>query len=194
MASWWSSFVLGAWRQLPVEMVIVAAAAAGAIGLVHGGPEVWCLRLLLTGLVATSLAFAAHRLERFSTAAGDVERIDLVRYTDALAVEVSPATGGSAPGDGLWLGPDRVELRAGGAVVAWVSIAALITHPDATGALPVQTRPLARADGTPIAELAIEELELRQALDQAPGLARITGIVVWRPQPASPPTSPRSWP
>lgn len=59
-----SSFLQGAWRQLPVETVIVAAAAAGAIGLVHDGSKVWCLRLLLTGLVATPLAFAAHRLER----------------------------------------------------------------------------------------------------------------------------------
>jgi hypothetical protein len=55
----------GAWRQLPVETVIVAASAAGAIGLVHDGPEVWFLRLLLTGLIATPLAFAAHRLDRY---------------------------------------------------------------------------------------------------------------------------------
>ncbi|HEX7841872.1 MAG TPA: hypothetical protein VF469_30590 [Kofleriaceae bacterium] len=65
MTSPWNGFLRGAWRQLPVETVIVAASAIGAIGLVHGGPEVWCLRLLLTGLVATPLAFAAHRLDRF---------------------------------------------------------------------------------------------------------------------------------
>lgn len=61
----WNTFLRGAWRQLPVETVIVAASAAGAIGLVNGGPEVWCQRLLLTGLIATPLALAAHRLDRF---------------------------------------------------------------------------------------------------------------------------------
>lgn len=65
MRSPWITFLRGAWRQLPIETVVVAASAAGAIGLVHGGPEVWCLRLLLTGLIATPLAFAAHRLDRF---------------------------------------------------------------------------------------------------------------------------------
>jgi hypothetical protein len=56
MRSPWNTFLRGAWRQLPVETVIVAASAAGAIGLVHDGPEVWCLRLLLTGLIAADLA------------------------------------------------------------------------------------------------------------------------------------------
>jgi hypothetical protein len=140
----------------------------------------------------TTTTYRAHG--RFSTGAGDIERIDLVRYADALAAEATPAAGGNAPGDGFWLGPDRVELRAGGAVVAWGSIATLITHPDATGALPVQTRPLVRADGTTIAELAIEELELRQVDQNAPELVRISGVVVWRPQLAPSPPSPPSGP
>lgn len=57
----WHTFVRGAWRQLPVETVIVAAAAAGAIGLVHDDRQVWCWRLVLSGLIAAPLAFAAHR-------------------------------------------------------------------------------------------------------------------------------------
>jgi hypothetical protein len=61
----WNAFVRGACRELPVETVIVAAAAAGAIGLTHDDGEVWYWRLLLAGLVATPLAFAAHRLARF---------------------------------------------------------------------------------------------------------------------------------
>jgi len=56
-------FLRGAWRTLPVETLVVAAAAMGAIGLVHD-PRVWCLRLVLTGVLMTPLAFAAHRLGR----------------------------------------------------------------------------------------------------------------------------------
>jgi hypothetical protein len=43
----------------------VTTAAVGAIGLVHDEHELWFLRLLLSGILATPLAFAAHRLERF---------------------------------------------------------------------------------------------------------------------------------
>jgi hypothetical protein len=60
----WNAFVRGAWRQLPIETAIVALAAIGAIGLVHRPREVWFLRLLLAGVIATPLAVAAHRLER----------------------------------------------------------------------------------------------------------------------------------
>ncbi len=58
----WSAFVRGAWRKLPVEMLVIAMAAAGAIGLVHAHEEVWALRLLLAGIPLTPLAFAAHGL------------------------------------------------------------------------------------------------------------------------------------
>src|SRR5262245_55809046 len=61
----WNAFVRGACRELPVETAIVAAAAAGAIGLNHDDGEIWYWRLLLAGLVAAPLAFAAHRLARF---------------------------------------------------------------------------------------------------------------------------------
>src|SRR5262249_10208796 len=61
----WNAFVRSAWRALPIETSIVAAAAVGAIGLNHDGDEVWFGRLLLAGLVAAPLALAAHRLARF---------------------------------------------------------------------------------------------------------------------------------
>jgi hypothetical protein len=59
----WNGFLRGAWRTLPVETLAVAMAATGAIGLVHD-PRVWCLRLFLTGVLVTPLAFAAHQLGR----------------------------------------------------------------------------------------------------------------------------------
>lgn len=59
----------GAWRRLPVETVIVAAAAVGASGLVHWPREVWFLRLVLAGVIATPLALAAHRLDRLGSRA-----------------------------------------------------------------------------------------------------------------------------
>jgi hypothetical protein len=58
-----SAFFRGAWRMLPVETLIVAMAATGAIGLVHDR-QVWFLRLFLGGVLLTPLAFAAHRLGR----------------------------------------------------------------------------------------------------------------------------------
>ncbi|HEY6179923.1 MAG TPA: hypothetical protein VIX73_35970, partial [Kofleriaceae bacterium] len=60
----WNAFLRGACRELPVETTIVAAAAVGTIGLNHGNDELWTQRLLLAGLIATPLAFAAHRLAR----------------------------------------------------------------------------------------------------------------------------------
>ena len=61
----WIAFVRGALCQLPVETVLVTAAAAGAIGLNHDLPERWCERMVLAALVATPLAFATHRLSGF---------------------------------------------------------------------------------------------------------------------------------
>ena len=58
-----AGFLRGAWRTLPVETLVVAMAAAGAIGLVHHH-QVWFLRLFLAGVLLTPLAFAAHRLGR----------------------------------------------------------------------------------------------------------------------------------
>jgi Domain of unknown function (DUF4153) len=60
----WSAFVRGAWRKLPVEALVVAIGALGAIGLVHRPTEVWCLRLVLTAVLVVPLALAAHRLGR----------------------------------------------------------------------------------------------------------------------------------
>src|SRR4051812_36807244 len=62
----WIAFLRGALRQLPVETVLVAAAAVGAVGLNHDIlPERWCERMVLAALVATPLAFAAHRRRGF---------------------------------------------------------------------------------------------------------------------------------
>jgi hypothetical protein len=57
------AFLRGAWRTLPVETLVVAMAATGAIGLVHDR-QVWFLRLFLAGVLLTPLALAAHRLGR----------------------------------------------------------------------------------------------------------------------------------
>lgn len=59
-----NAFVRGAWRALPVETLVVAMAAVGAIGMVHDHHQVWFLRLFLAGVLLTPLAFAAHRLGR----------------------------------------------------------------------------------------------------------------------------------
>ena len=56
-----SEFLRGAWRTLPIETLVVAMAATGAVGLVHGH-QVWFLRLFLAGVLLTPLAFAGHRL------------------------------------------------------------------------------------------------------------------------------------
>jgi hypothetical protein len=57
-----SVFVRGAWRTVPVETVVVAMSAIGAIGMVHRADSVWWLRLFLAGILLTPLALAAHRL------------------------------------------------------------------------------------------------------------------------------------
>jgi len=59
-----STFWRGAWRTLPVETLVVASTAIGAMGVVHGRGGVWFLRSCLAGVVLTPLAFAAHRLGR----------------------------------------------------------------------------------------------------------------------------------
>ena len=56
-------FLRGAWRTLPVETLVVAMAATGAIGLVHD-QRIWFWRLFLGGVLVTPLAFAAHRFGR----------------------------------------------------------------------------------------------------------------------------------
>lgn len=58
------AFLGAAGRKLPVETAIVALAAAGAIGAIHGDGAVACVRLVLASLVAMPLALAAHRLGR----------------------------------------------------------------------------------------------------------------------------------
>src|SRR5437879_3903169 len=57
-------FIQGAWRSLPVETLVVAMAAVGAIGGVHDHTQVVWQRLLFAGVLLTPLAFAAHRLGR----------------------------------------------------------------------------------------------------------------------------------
>lgn len=59
-----TEFLHGAWTKLPVETLVVATAAVGAIGLVHDADQIWFVRLVLAGLVVAPLAFAAHRLGR----------------------------------------------------------------------------------------------------------------------------------
>lgn len=84
----------GAWRALPVETLVVAMAAAGAIGLVHDH-RVWFLRLLLAGIVLTPLAFATHRLgRRGRLAAGGLATAGVLI---ALAVELPDLDAFSAP-------------------------------------------------------------------------------------------------
>ena len=85
-----SAFLRGAWRTLPVETLAVAAAAIGAIGLIHSRSElreVWFLRVLLAGVLVTPLAFAAHRLGRRTQAiaAGLVAAGILAALATALA-------------------------------------------------------------------------------------------------------------
>ncbi|MEO7729722.1 MAG: hypothetical protein ABIY55_02035 [Kofleriaceae bacterium] len=54
----------GAWRKLPIETLVVAIGAIGAIGLVHRPTEVWCVRVVLSAVLVVPLALAAHRLGR----------------------------------------------------------------------------------------------------------------------------------
>ncbi|HEX4417423.1 MAG TPA: hypothetical protein VH165_05960 [Kofleriaceae bacterium] len=59
---WLSRFLRGAWRTLPVETLVVALAAVGAIGMVHSDAALVWVRLVLAAIVLTPLAFTAHRL------------------------------------------------------------------------------------------------------------------------------------
>jgi len=89
-----SAFLRGAWRALPVETLVVAMAATGAIGLVHDH-QVWFLRLFLAGVLLTPLAFAAHRLgRRTQLCAGGLAAAGVLA---ALAVELPDLDTFSAP-------------------------------------------------------------------------------------------------
>ncbi len=89
-----AGFLRGAWRTLPVETLVVAMAAAGAIGLVHHH-QVWFLRLFLAGVLLTPLAFAAHRLgRRTQLCAGGLATAGVLA---ALAVELPDLDTFSAP-------------------------------------------------------------------------------------------------
>jgi hypothetical protein len=104
MSDW--HFLKGAWRRLPVELAIVAAATVAAVCGVHELGEAWVPRVLLAALWATPVAFALHGLAdgragrpRAAAALGGA-----LAFAGALALlgVALPGTGSAARTSFLW--------------------------------------------------------------------------------------------
>jgi hypothetical protein len=145
---------------------------------------------------ATSDAVTLHHAyDRFSTATGEIDRVELVRravdpFLPLASTDGTDGAGGAdvvdvGGGGTLRLTPDRVVLDVGGTVMAQADLAALISQRDGDR-LPALAPaiPLVRPDGSVLAELAVEQIDVyRSRQEAAPQVVRVSGIVLWRQWP-----------
>ena len=98
-------------------------------------------------------------------------------------VELSRRVGTTDTGrtarDGHLLFRDSIAVFAGGMEVGRASLVELIAASQEASVLPSRTVPVTRADGTPIAELAVQHLELWGTEGAASEALRVTGAVIW---------------
>jgi hypothetical protein len=114
--------------------------------------------------------------DRFSTGPGQLAFVDLSRRAGA----PDPRPGEEPLTDVLVLCTDSVVVYTGGKQTARASLTDLTAAWQGSQILPSRMLPLLGPDGTTVAELAVQNLELRRDGTAAAEVLHLTGAIVWR--------------
>jgi hypothetical protein len=111
---------------------------------------------------------------RFATGPGELAFVDLGR-------EVGERDASRTADDGgLVLLSGSVAVYTDGKEAARASLAELMVAAQGNNLLPAKVIALVRPDGTPVAELAVQHLDVWRVDGAAPEVLRLTGVAVWR--------------
>jgi hypothetical protein len=116
---------------------------------------------------------------RFVIGAGELSFVELSRDAGAGDADRTMSSGAFA------LLRDGVAVFAADKEAGRASLAELIAAAQGTRVLPARMVPVVGDGGIPVAELAVQRLEVWQVEGATPEVLRITGVVVWRRQPGS---------
>jgi hypothetical protein len=115
---------------------------------------------------------------RFPIGSGQLAFVDLSHQMGESAPK--PASSDVNPEGGVVLLADAVAIYAGGAEVARVSLTDLMATWQGDRVLPARMLPLVGPDGAPLADLAVESLDVQRHGNAPPEVSHLSGIVVWR--------------
>jgi hypothetical protein len=117
---------------------------------------------------------------RFAIGSGRLAFVDLSHQPgEAAARPESEANPNDVEASVVLLG-DAVAVYAGGVESARVSLADLMATWQGDRILPARVLPLVGSDGVPLADLAVESLDVQRHGNAPPEVSHLSGVVVWR--------------